>query len=578
MSAEFIVSGKNAKAPFHLKIYRGDGMALLGMNWKKGKPPKDFVGFAIELKAPNSTTFKPLSNRIAFPGADGEVNSKKLSSRLSPIQKFRWVNFPFNAELKGEFVYKVTPVFMNKDDTLRYGEPQEAGIELRRETFPGLLNVTYTRGFVSSQAFVDHFGGDATIPLLLPAKAKLGLKFVPTFEKRENAYKWMGFEARSAILELLDEAIADKKAEVRAVLYDLNEPGIVTRLEKLGKRVKVIIDDDGEHGEKHSGESQAATRLRKTAGRANVKRQHMGKLQHNKIVVVDGPKVKAAVCGSTNHSWRGFFVQNNNAIVVRGEQPTKVFMNAFEDYWNNSTVKEFGKTKSACFNKLELDGIDIKICFSPLSKENSALQSIADDLSNTTSSLFFSLAFLSITPGPIKEALLKIKEDNKIFSYGIADKKVKGLSEDKKALLGVAVHKPDGSISVVNAEALRKAPEPFKSEPTGGAGTRMHHKFIVIDFDKPTGRVYMGSYNFSASADKSNGENLLLIRDQRVAVSYMVEAVRLFDHYHFRVAQLGKGAKKKLQLAKPPRKPGENPWWLEDYTDPRKILDRQLFA
>src|SRR6185436_18840507 len=134
-----------------------------------------------------------------------------------------------------------------------------------------------------------------------------------------------GFEARSAILELLDEGIADKKAQVRAVLYDLNEPGIVTRLEKLGKRVKVIIDDDGEHGERHSGESQAAKRLKKTAGTENVKRQHMGKLQHNKIVVVDGPKVKAAVCGSTNHSWRGFFVQNNNAIVVRGEQPTKIF-------------------------------------------------------------------------------------------------------------------------------------------------------------------------------------------------------------------------------------------------------------
>lgn len=580
MSAEFIVSGTNAKAPFHLKIYRGDGMALLGMNWKKGKPPKDFVGFAIELKAPNSTKFISLSNRIAFPGTDGAVNPKKLSSRLSPIQKFRWVNFPFNAELKGKFVYRVTPVFMDKDDVLSYGEPQEAGIELRRETFPGLLNVTFTRGFVSSQAFVDRFGGNDSIPLLLPGKAKEGLTFVPTFVKPENAYKWMGFEARSAILELLDEGIADKKAQVRAVLYDLNEPGIVTRLEKLGKRVKVIIDDDGEHGEAHSGESQAAKRLRKTAGSKNVKRQHMGKLQHNKIVVVDGPKVKAAVCGSTNHSWRGFFVQNNNAIVVRGEQPTKVFMDAFEDYWNNDTVKAFGKTKSASFNKLELDGIDIQICFSPLSKENSVLQSIGDDVSkNTTSSLFFSLAFLSITPGAIKNALMKVKEDNKIFSYGIADKKVKGLSETKVPLLGVAVHKPDGSISVVNAEALREAPEPFKSEPTGGAGTRMHHKFIVIDFDKPTGRVYMGSYNFSASADKSNGENLLLIRDQRVAVSYMVEAVRLFDHYHFRVAQLDKkSAKKKLQLAKPPRKPGEKPWWMEDYTDPRKILDRQLFA
>ena len=60
----------------------------------------------------------------------------------------------------------------------------------------------------------------------------------------------------------------------------------------------------------------------------------------------------------------------------------------------------------------------------------------------------------------------------------------------------------------------------------------MHHKFVVIDFDNPTARVYFGSYNFSEAADTSNGENLLLIRDRRIAISYMVEALRIFDHYH----------------------------------------------
>ena len=80
-------------------------------------------------------------------------------------------------------------------------------------------------------------------------------------------------------------------------------------------------------------------------------------------------------------------------------------------------------------------------------------------------------------------------------------------------------------------------------------------------------------------ADIANGENLLLIRDRRIAVSYVVEAVRIFDHYHFRVVQAdARTARKKLQLAKRPRKPGERPWWAEDYINPRKILDRELFA
>jgi phosphatidylserine/phosphatidylglycerophosphate/cardiolipin synthase-like enzyme len=107
----------------------------------------------------------------------------------------------------------------------------------------------------------------------------------------------------------------------------------------------------------------------------------------------------------------------------------------------------------------------------------------------------------------------------------------------------------------------------------------LHHKFVVIDFDKPTARVYFGSYNFSQAADRSNGENLVAIRDQRVAVSYMIEALRIFDHYHFRVLQLtAKKKKKQIVLLRPPRKAGEKPWFDEDYTEPRKARDRQLFA
>lgn len=466
---------------------------------------------------------------------------------------------------------------MNAADELSYGEHQEVAIELRRETYPGKLNVTFTRGFVSSQAFVDRYGADA-VPALLPAKADDGLSFVPTHPKASEALAWMGFEARSAILEVLDEAIADKTAQVRAVLYDLNEPGIVSQLEKLGKRVKVIIDDDGPHGKPRSGESLAAKRLKVSAGADHVKRQHLGKLQHNKTVVVDGTDVQAAVCGSTNHSWRGFFVQNNNAVVVRGRKPVKLFMTAFGDYWANDGVADFAKTASAVWNDLGVSGIDAQIGFSPRSKKNAVLQSIAKDVASAESSLFFSLAFLYQTPGAIRNAIKKIKKDRTVFSYGISDRAVKDLNG--KTAAGVALQKPDGKVTVVQPAALTKnVPKPFKSEPAGGGGNRMHHKFIVIDFDKPTARVYMGSYNFSQAADTSNGENLLLIRDRRIAVSYMVEALRIFDHYHFRVAQMeAKKKKEKLQLEKPPRKPGEKPWWSEHFTNARRILDRELFA
>lgn len=579
MANDFQVDGANPLALFNLRLHRGDGMVLVAMNWKKGKPPKDFVGFAIEYKEPDSHQFFAVRNRLAFPDTQGQVNPNTLSTRLSPIQKFRWVHFPWHADRKGEFAYKVTPVFMSAKGELSYGEPQQAALALQRETYPGQLNLAFTRGFVSSQAFVDRYGA-AAMPILLPGTADGGLDFVPSFAKADEALAWMGFEARSAILELLDQAIADKKAQVRAVVYDLNEPGIVTRLEKLGPRLQIIIDDQGAHGKPKSSETRAAQRLVKSAGKGNVKRQHMGQLQHNKTVVVDGPAVQAAVCGSTNHSWRGFFVQNNNAIVVRGKSAVKVFRAAFDNYWaNDNDVAAFGATVSAGWQKLGIRGIDAQIAFSPRARKNALLQAIADDIADhTESSLFFSLAFLYQTPGPILDAIKKVKKSRQVFSYGISDHMIKGLNGPETA--GVDVQKPSGTVSLVAPGALtRNVPQPFKSEPVGGGGTRMHHKFVVIDFDKPTARVYMGSFNFSGSADTSNGENLLLLKDRRIAVSYVVEALRIFDHCEFRLAQAeASKARKKLQLALPPRKAADKAWWEEDFSNARKVVDRELFA
>jgi PLD-like domain len=115
----------------------------------------------------------------------------------------------------------------------------------------------------------------------------------------------MSFEARAAILETLDQAIADN-AQVRVVAYDFNLPEIVDRLEKLGDSLKIIIDNSKGHGGKGTAETEAEGRLVASAGRANVRRQHMGSLQHNKTITVKGPTVKKVVCGSTNLSWRGF--------------------------------------------------------------------------------------------------------------------------------------------------------------------------------------------------------------------------------------------------------------------------------
>jgi hypothetical protein len=567
MSGSFKVKGGNRAAPFTLTVHRSEGMALLAMNWRRGRPPEDFVGFGIQYSPPGDDRVVDVRNRLSFEGAPDF--GRRRASMEAPIQKFRWVHFPQDANQPGPFRYMVTPVFMNDDDSLRFGEAQEAAIELSRETFPGVLNVSFTRGFVASQAFADRFGRQGTLTTLLPAEADEGLTFVPTHKKAKEALPWMGFEARQAVLDVLDAAIAHPSADVRVVAYELSEPEVLSRMERLGSRLRVIIDDSAEHGHAGSAESQAAARLIASAGESNVIRQHMGKLQHNKTIVVSGPDLHKVVCGSTNFSWRGFFVQNNNAVVLTGEKAARPFVDAFEQYFA-AGPKAFAGSAPAGWKDLGLAGVRAEVTFSPHGPDNATLAAIAGDIQRATSSVLYSLAFLGQTKGAVRQAVKAVTENPDIFVVGIAD----------KAVGGIDVQAPDGNVAPVHPATLSEdVPEPFSTEVAGGGGIRMHHKFVVIDFDKPSARVYTGSYNFSPAADTQNGENLVLIADRRVATAYAVEAMRMFDHYRFRTSRQGaRDAGTRLTLKKPPRSPGDVPWFAGDYEQAHKILDRKLFA
>ena len=63
-------------------------------------------------------------------------------------------------------------------------------------------------------------------------------------------------------------------------------------------------------------------------------------------------------------------------------------------------------------------------------------------------------------------------------------------------------------------------------------------------------------------------------------MSYTVEALRIFDHYHFRVAQQDaeKAQRKAPSFAARRGPPARTTWWAEDYSVPVKIRDRELFA
>jgi phosphatidylserine/phosphatidylglycerophosphate/cardiolipin synthase-like enzyme len=53
----------------------------------------------------------------------------------------------------------------------------------------------------------------------------------------------------------------------------------------------------------------------------------------------------------------------------------------------------------------------------------------------------------------------------------------------------------------------------------------LHHKVFIID-DKT---VVLGSFNFSANADESNDENMLVIHNPALAVQFLAEFNRIYQ-------------------------------------------------
>lgn len=87
---DFKIYGSIADAPFTLTLHRGEGMCLLAMNWRnRRRPPDDFVGFMIEFREPTSDKWWTLNNRLSFTDASKITDKSNLSTRSSPIQKFR---------------------------------------------------------------------------------------------------------------------------------------------------------------------------------------------------------------------------------------------------------------------------------------------------------------------------------------------------------------------------------------------------------------------------------------------------------------------------------------------------------
>ena len=568
------------KDGFTLKLWRGERMCLLGFDVDQPEP--DLVGFSIECQSPGSPDFIPLRNRLAFaydPAAGGVTGDRKFLSTQAPFQKFRWIHFPYNPQ-PGSYVYRATKIHMPQDGKLVAGTAIALPISLDPVTFPGYLDVGFTRNFASSQAYAETYGNN---PNVIPNDPDAGLKFT---RLPGDVYRWLGFEAYDLILQFVQEALDDPSIELDILAYDLNEGDIVERLRQLGPRLRIVVDDSTTrtkkgavqgHGVAGSAESQAAAILAGSAGPDHVRRTHFQGLQHHKVMVARrAGQCFKVLAGSTNFSYRGLYIQANNVLVFQSAALAGLFGRMFDAAFNDPAHFNSDALSATWQDVVEADHPQVHVCFAPHKDPDTGLTKVGDAINQARSSVLYAVAFLNlIRSGPTQQAFANLTKSD-VFSYGVAD-----------SAGGMNVMKPDGSVGLVDFGYLADhAPEPFKSEWGAGKGINIHHKFVVIDFNQPGAKVFTGSSNLAPGGEKGNGDHLLQIDDPRVATGYAIEALRVFDHLHFRskmkeaqAAARGQKAPSVLALQKPSTLSGQPAWFAKYYQpDTAAARDRLLFS
>jgi hypothetical protein len=547
---------KSQRDGFYFTSYTGDSAVLLAFNLEDDKID-NLAGFAVKCKAPHTETYKTdeywVKNRLNFEKpltAKEKLTPKKwVSSNEAPFQTFHWTHFP-NAG-PGKYTYTTYPVYFDGGE-LKLVDGLSLDIDLSYRVCPD-FELGFTRGYISSQAYADKFKNE-------PIQPKDKAIDFPT-DAYEEKYVWLGAHARKILFNLLTESKEDNSITLDVFVFDFNEPDMIRVLCAMGPRVRVFMDNSASHIREKALEPKAKEKL--IASSVTVKTGKFGRLAHNKVIIQKKNSTPVKVLtGSANFSIRGLYVQANSILLFDDSKIAKFYETAFEQAF--SDVKEFKKSEIASrWHGAKVDnGSPVSVSFAP-HRTAFSLDRVAEIMESARSSLMFAMMELS-GKGRVME-LLKDLGERDIYSMGTIEKRGQ-----------LAMFKPgrEGQSAVTSFAYLKKSiPTIFRKEMSGGAGQVIHHKFVVCDFNDKSPMVFCGSSNFAEGGEKSNGDNLIAIQDQDAAVSYAVEAIRLYDHYKFRSQQETSTSDNPMKLANDDK-------WTARYFNPKdiKFKERNLLC
>jgi len=286
---------------------------------------------------------------------------------------------------------------------------------------------------------------------------------------------------------LLVASLDSARVAIDMAAYSLNLKDVESSLlhaQQRGVKVRIVMESDNMNG--------VIPKALMAAGIPMIG-DHLQGLMHNKFAVIDRAEVWT---GSMNFSFSGTYDDNNNLMHIRSTQVADDYESEFDQMFVDH---RFGSQliSETPHPSLTIDGTPLNIYFSPADHIQSALLPLIND---AQSSIYF-LAY-SFTSDPL---------GNAIRQRAASGVKVAGVMETEQVKTDVGTE----------FAAFRKAG--LNVHEDGNPGL-MHHKVFIIDNQI----VVMGSYNFTASAEKSNDENLIVINNSGIAAQYMKEFQRVY--------------------------------------------------
>jgi phosphatidylserine/phosphatidylglycerophosphate/cardiolipin synthase-like enzyme len=282
-------------------------------------------------------------------------------------------------------------------------------------------------------------------------------------------------------------------------------------------------------------------------------------IMHDKFIVTDTkskPGTPARLLtGSANFTTEGLTEQANLLHLIDSPELAQMYDDRAQAISSDPSLAATRKLSAGWSAPVKVGQASVRASFSPeASDKRTQIDTIVQAIEHAKHSVLFCL--FSPTDQALRDAcfaagdkgLMMFGLVNAISQHAAQTGEAKQKQGDKVNATQLAAielyHRSKSNRDVVDGRYFTSAtvPEGFDVEMQLFPGEKrppyppviIHHKFLVIDAEGTSPIVYSGSANMSNNSQHMNDENLLEIKDPRIAAIYLAEFLRLYEHYRAR--------------------------------------------